>query len=319
MTKHYSAPLTGLAAVAIAAWLPVPAAAFPDQPVNYIIPFDPGGESDISARFQQPHFAEITGQDLIIQYLPGAGGASAWSGLNDYEGDGYTIMGTNLPHIVLQPLLQDPGYETDDIVNIYIFHFTPDALIVRADSPYETLEDFIAAASEAPGALTASGSGTNSANDVANQLFENETGAVVTYIPYSGTAPSVTALLGGETDAAWGYTTVAAAQGDQVRTLAVAMEERHPNLPDVPTFRELGHDIVGGAYRGIAVPDGTPEERRQELSDIIAEINANPDFIAQMEEAGFALIDVPYAEAADWMEERKAFYSEIAEQLAAGR
>ena len=319
MTKHFRAPLAGLAAVAIAAWLPMPAAAFPDQPVNYIIPFDPGGESDISARFQQPYFAEITGQDLIIQYLPGAGGASAWSGLNDYEGDGYTIMGTNLPHIVLQPLLQDPGYDTDDIVNVYIFHFTPDALIVRADSPYETLEDFIEAANEAPGALTASGSGTNSANDVANQLFENETGAVVTYIPYSGTAPSVTALLGGETDAAWGYTTVAAAQGDQVRTLAVAMEERHPNFPDVPTFRELGYDIVGGAYRGIAVPDGTPEERRQELSDIIAEINAKPDFIAQMEEAGFAMIDVPYAEAADWMDERKAFYAEIAEQLAAGR
>jgi tripartite-type tricarboxylate transporter receptor subunit TctC len=319
MTKHTSGLLAGVAAVALAGLMPMPAAAFPDQPVNYIIPFDPGGESDVSARLQQPYFAEITGQDLIIQYLPGAGGASAWSGLNEYEGDGYTIMGTNLPHIVLQPLLQDPGYETDDIVNVYIFHFTPDALIVRADSPYETLEDFIEAANEAPGALTASGSGTNSANDVANQLFENETGAIVTYIPYSGTAPSVTALLGGETDAAWGYTTVAAGQGDQVRTLAVAMEERHPNFPDVPTFRELGYDIVGGAYRGIAVPDSTPEDRRQEVSDLIAEINADPDFISQMEEAGFAMIDVPYAEAADWMEERKAFYSEIAEQLAADR
>jgi tripartite-type tricarboxylate transporter receptor subunit TctC len=296
-----------------------PALAFPDQPVNYIIAFDPGGESDISARLQQPYFAELTGQDLIIQYLPGAGGASAWSGLNDYEGDGYTIMGTNLPHIILQPLLQDPGYDTDDLVNVYMFHFTPDALIVRADSPYETLDDFIQAALENPGGLTASGSGTNSANDVANQLFENETGAVVTYIPYSGTAPSVTALLGGEVDAAWGYTTVAAGQGDQVRTLAVAMEERHPLFPDVPTFRELGHDIVGGAYRGIAVPDGTPEELRQQLSDIIGEINANPDFIRQMEEGGFAMLDVPYEEVAGWMEQRKAFYAEIADQLAEDR
>lgn len=319
MTKTFRAPLAGLAAVMLAGWLPMPAAAFPDQPVNYIIPFNPGGESDIAARFQQPYFAEITGQDLIIQYLPGAGGASAWSGLNDYEGDGYTIMGTNLPHIVLQPLLQDPGYNTDDIVNIYFFHFTPDALIVRADSPYQTVDDVIAAAKEAPGAITASGSGTNTANHVANQLFENETGAELTYIPFSGTAPSITALLGGEVDVAWGYTTVAVAQGDQVRTLAVAMEERHPLFPDAPTFRELGHDIVGGAYRGIAVPDGTPEQRRQELSDIIGKINADPDFVQQMEEAGFALINVPYEEAAKWVDEREAFYREVAEQLTTGR
>jgi len=318
--SHLTAPFAGVALAALGfSWLSMPASAFPDQPINYIIPFDPGGESDISARFQQPYFAELTGHDLIIQYLPGAGGASAWAGLNDYAGDGYTIMGTNLPHIILQPLLQNPGYETDDITNVYIFHYTPDALIVAADSPFETLEDIIAAANETPGALTVSGSGTNSANDVANQLFENETGATLTYIPYPGTAPSITALLGGEVDAAWGYTTVAAGQGDQVRTLAVAMEERHSLFPDVPTFQELGYDIVGGAYRGIAVPDATPEERRREISDIIAEINASPGFIRQMEEAGFALIDVPYEEAADWIEERKAFYGEIAEQLGEGR
>jgi tripartite-type tricarboxylate transporter receptor subunit TctC len=128
----------GLAAAAVSAGS---AAAFPDRPINYIIPFDPGGESDVSARLQQPYFKEITGQDLIIQYLPGAGGAQAWAGLNDQEGDGYTIMGTNLPHIILQPLLQDPGYATEDITNVYMFHFTPDALIVRADGPYQTLEE----------------------------------------------------------------------------------------------------------------------------------------------------------------------------------
>ena len=293
--------------------------AFPDKPVNYIIAFNPGGESDISARLQQSYFKEITGQDLVIQYLAGAGGAQAWAGLNGMEGDGYTIMGTNLPHIVLQPLLQDPGYQTDDLVNIYMFHFTPDALIVAADSPYQTVEDVIEAAKANPGGVTTSGSGTNSANDVANQVFENVTGAQMTYIPYSGTAPSITALLGGEVETAWGYTTVGAAQGDQVRMLAVAMEERHPLFPDVPTFKELGYDMVGGAYRGIAVPSSTPEEIRQQLSDIIGQINADPDFIKQMEDGGFAMLDVPYSEMSDWMASIKDGYVAVAEQLAASR
>ncbi|WP_159588009.1 tripartite tricarboxylate transporter substrate binding protein [Chelativorans xinjiangense] len=293
------------------------AMAYPDKPVNYIIPFNPGGESDISARLQAPFFKKITGQDLIIQYQAGAGGAQAWSVLNDQPGDGYTIMGTNLPHIVLQPLLQNPGYATDDITNVHMFHFTPDALIVRADSEYETVQDVIDAAKEAPGQLTAGGSATNSANHIANQLFANRTGAELTYIPFTGTGAVIPALLGGEVDMVWSYTTVAAGQGDQVRMLAVAQEERHPLFPDVPTFKDLGIDIVGGAYRGIAVPESTPEDVRKELSDIIGQINADPEFIKQMEEAGFAMLDVPYEEMDDFMANRKKTYEDIARQLGA--
>lgn len=302
----------GIVATALAA---DPVAAFPDRPLNYIIPFDPGGESDVSARMQTPFFQEITGQDLIIQYMPGAGGAQAWASLKDQPADGHTIMGTNLPHIILQPMLQEPGYETEDIVNVYIFQFTPHALLVRQDSPYQTLEEVIAQSAENPGSITVSGTGTNSANHVENQVFENETGAQLTYIPYSGTASATTAVMGGETDASWGFTTVLARQ-PELRALAVAMEERHPLFPDVPTFRELGYDIVGGAHRGIAVPASTPEETRQALSDIIGQINADPDFIQQMEEDGFAMIDVPYSEVGPWMGERKVLLESVAEQLA---
>jgi len=224
-------------------------------------------------------------------------------------------MGTNLPHIVLQPMLQSPGYETDDLTNVYMFHFTPDALIVRADSEFQTVQDVIDAAKADPGALTAGGSGTNSANHIANQLFANETGAEITYIPYTGTGATIPALLGGEVDMLWGYSTIAANQGDAVRMLAVAQEERQELFPDVPTFREGGVEMVGGAYRGIAVPKSTPEDVRRQLSDLIAEINARPEFIKQMEEAGFAMLDVSYDEMDAFMAERKEVYRAIAEQL----
>lgn len=314
--RNFIGPFAGMvAAVALATG----AQAFPDRPLTYIIPFNPGGESDISARLQQPFFEALAGQEAVIQYQPGAGGSQAWSVLNTLPADGHTMMGTNLPHIIMQPMLQEPGYETDDLANVYMFHYTPDALLVRADSDFETVQDVIDAATAAPGAITVSGSGTNSANDVANQVFANETGAQLTYIPYSGTSAAVAALLGGEVETEWGYSTVAAAQGDAVRMLAVAMEERHPLFPDVPTFLELGIDMVGGAYRGIAVPADTSEETRQALSDIIGGINADPEFIAAMEAAGFAMLDVSYAEMDAWMAERAAQYSDIAEQLAAGR
>lgn len=311
LTRSILAGLTGAMAFAAAAH------AFPERPVNLIIPFDAGGESDVAARLQQPVFRAQTGQDLILQYQPGAGGAQAWASLSSLPGDGYTVMGANLPHIIMQPLLQNPGYTTDDVVLINMHHFTPHAIIVRADSPFETLEDLIEAATAAPGSLTIAGTGTNSANHVANQEFENITGAVLTYIPYSGTAATTTALLGGEVDVQMGFPTVAVNQGDEVRMLAIAMEERHSMFPDVPTFRELDFDLISGAFRGIAVPPSTPEDVRVKVSDLFEAVAADADHIRQMEEAGMAVLNIPYAELGAWMEEMKENYTNIARQLGA--
>lgn len=315
-------PLAALGAVFLGATLAFSSggatAEYPEQPVNYIIPFGPGGESDITARMQQPHFKKMTGQELVIQYKPGGGGAVGWSQLNGSDGDGYTIMGVNLPHIVLQPMRKDVGYKTDDIVGVYWFHYTPDAIVVRAESPYQTLQDLIDAAKAAPGAVTFSGSGTFTANHVAKERFDKMAGIKTTYIPFKGTGASVTALLGDQVQGQWGYSTVGAAQGDKVRMLAVAMEKRHPSFPEVPTFKELGFDLVSGAYRGIAVPSSTPEAVRQQLSDAIDRINKDPAFIKQMEDGGFAVINVPYDQVDEFMEERKAEYAGAAQDMGLG-
>ncbi|EPC00415.1 C4-dicarboxylate ABC transporter substrate-binding protein [Litchfieldella anticariensis FP35 = DSM 16096] len=288
---------------------------FPSHDVQYVIPFGPGGESDISARLQQKYFEEITGEQLVVQYMPGGGGAVGWSQLNDKSADGYTIMGSNLPHIILKPMGKDVGFQTDDLNNFFYFHYSPDAILVRNDSPFETLDDLIQAAEEAPGAVTLSGSGTYSANDVANTRFQQLAGVTTTYIPFKGTGAAVTALLGGQVQAEWGYTTVAANHQDKVRMLAVATEERHPLFPDVPTFKELGYDMVGGAYRGMAVPEGTPEETQQRLSDIFQQINENPDFQQEMQDLGFVLMDVPLDEMPDFMAEQRQTYEATAREL----
>jgi tripartite-type tricarboxylate transporter receptor subunit TctC len=313
-TLRTALAITALTALATAAGTAM-AAGYPEKTINYIIPFGPGGESDISARLQEPVFKQLTGQTLAIQYKPGAGGAASWAQLNGMAADGYTVMGTNLPHIVLQPLQKDVGYQTDDITTVFWFHYTPDALMVTADSPHKTLKDFIEAAKKAPGSITLSGSGTNSANHLAQQQFDKMAGIKTTYVPFGGTGPSNTALLGKQVGGSWGYTTVQMQLGAQVRCLAVAMEQRHPKLPDCPTFREQGFDLVGGAYRGVAVPKSTPADVQAKLADVLARINADPGFIQKMEDGGFAMLNVGPDKMAGFMADIKARYEGLAKEM----
>lgn len=294
-----------IAAIAAAA---TAAEDYPSKPVDYVIPFGPGGESDITARLQQPYFKDKFGQDLVISYKPGGGGAVGWSQLNAMEGDGHSIMGVNLPHIVVKPKQGDVGFETEDLVPVYWFHYTPDAIVVDADSEFQTLQDLVDWAEENPRALTFSGSGKGTANHLAQVRFDDMADIDTTYVAFKGTGAAVQALLGEQVKAEWGYTTVGSTQGDEVRLLAVAMDERHPAFPDVPTFKELGYDLVSGAYRGIAVPASTPEDVRETLSGMIGEINADPEFQQKMLDGGFALVDVPYGEEMD------AFMAERAEE-----
>ncbi len=303
-----------LAAIAFGlAALPAAAQEFPSQSVNYIIPFGPGGELDITARFQQPYFKELFGEDLVITYKPGGGGAVGWSQLNSMPADGSTIMGINLPHIIVKPKQGNVGFQTEDIVPVHMFHYTPDAIVVPADSEFETLEDLVDYAKEHPREVIFSGSGKGTANHLAQVRFDEMAGIDTTYVAFDGTGSATTANLGEQVSGQWGYTTVGATQGDEVRMLAVAMDERHPLFPDVPTFKELGYDLVSGAYRGIAVPKDTSEELRQQVSDAIQKINDQEGFRQKMLDNGFALVDIGYGEEMDsFMQEQADTYLEAA-------
>jgi len=294
---------------AMAACVALPArAAYPEKPVRYIVAFAPGGESDIAARLQQQVFRNKWHQELVIESKPGAGGALAWTLLNQLPGDGYTIMGTNLPHIVLQPLEGNVDYRTDDITNVHFFNYTPDAIVVRNESPYHTYQEFVAAAKAKPDTLNFAGSGTNSANHAAHARLNAAAGVKTVYVPFKGTGDLIASLLGGHVDGAMSYSSLGLAQRGKTRLLAVATPQRLPYFPDVPTFRELGIDWVDGAYRGIGVPKSTPEAMRRHISDMFAEINRDADFRKAMTDQGLELVDVTYDKMPAFMEERKKAY-----------
>jgi tripartite-type tricarboxylate transporter receptor subunit TctC len=238
-----------------------------------------------------------------------------WSQANTFPGDGYTWISTNLPHLVLQPMEGNVQYKTEDIHNVYFYHYTPDAIVVRTESPFKTYQDLIAAAKVKPDIVSVAGSGLNSANHVANVRLEGAAGIKLTYVPFKGTGDLVASILGGHVDAAMSYVTLALAQKGRTRMLAIATEKRHPAFPDTPTFKELGIDWVDGAYRGVAVPKSTPPELRKKISDIFAEINKDPDFRKRMADGGFEIIDVPVDKVPAFMAERTKVYTEVAKRM----
>ena len=297
---------------ALAAPLLADAQVFSEKPIQYIIAFPAGGESDVVARMQSDTSMRLYKQPMVVLNKPGAGGGVVWGQLNNYPPDASVIVGINIPHIVLQPLQDASQFKTSDINAVYYYHFTPDALMVSANSPYKTYQDFVDAARKNPGKMSLAGSGQYSANHMATERLNKLAGVKVEYVPFKGTGDLISSLIGMHVDGAMGYLPLAIQQKEKVRTLAVASETRHPALPDVPTFKELGLNWVDGAYRGIGMPRSTPIELQKKMSDFMAKLNAEPESRKRLEEAGFVLVDIPLEKIGAFMQEKTPIIMEDA-------
>ncbi|MDO8771867.1 MAG: tripartite tricarboxylate transporter substrate binding protein [Burkholderiaceae bacterium] len=296
------------------------AQACPDKNYLYWQAFPPGGESDLSARHQQIVLKKkCPAIDAIVQYKAGAGGGLMWGQMNSLPGDGLNIVGINLPHIVFQPLEGQVQYKTQDVTPVFWFHYTPDILVVPEQSTIKTFADFLKIAKATPGKISLGGSGLNSANHAAHERLNAAFGVKTIYIPYKGTGDMSTAVLGAQVDGAMTYTPFAISNKGRVRPLAVAMEKRHPLMPDVPTFKELGVDWVDGAYRGIGVPKSTPVEARKRISDQWAALNNDPEMKTLAAKSGFELVNIGVEQMDAFMQEKTRLYTEGAQRLGLGK
>jgi len=291
----------------------------PSANLKYWQAFPPGGESDLSARHQQTVLKRrCPSIDTIVQYKPGAGGALMWSTMNSLAGDGLTVVGINLPHTVLQPMEGSVQYKTEDITPIFWFHYTPDALIVPEQSPMKSFADFVKTARGNPGKLSLGGSGLNSANHAAHERLNRDFSLKTNYVPFKGTGDLATSVIGAHIDGVMSYTAFAVNNRGKVRALAVAMEKRHPLLPDVPTFKELGVDWVDGAFRGVGVPKSTPLEARRRLAELWASLNAEPEMKELAAKSGFELVNIGPEQMDVFMRDRIRTYSEVGKQMGLG-
>ena len=317
--------ITALALLAATAVQAQPAStssgqACPEKNLMYWQPFPPGGESDISARHQQMVLKKkCPAIDTVVQYKAGGGGAVLWSSVNTLPADGVTVYGVNLPHLVLQPMEGQVQYKTDDVTPVYWYHYTPDALVVPDASPFKTFADFLKAAQAAPDKFNLGGSALNSANHAAHERMNAAFKIKTTYVPYKGTGDLANAVLGAQIDGAMTYTAFAINNKTRVRALAVAMNQRHPLLPDVPTFKELGVDWVDGAYRGIGVPKATSADAKKRLSDLFASLNADPEMKELAFKSGFELVNVGLDGMDAFMKERAKVYTEVGRKMGLGK
>ena len=292
----------------------------PDKNVMYWQAFTPGGESDLSARHQQMVLKKkCPAIDTIIQYKSGAGGGLMWAQANALPADGVNVYGINLPHIVFQPLEGQVQYKTEDLVPVFWFHYTPDALVVREASPIKTFQDFVKAAKAEPGKLSLGGSGLNSANHAAHERLNANFGITTTYIPFKGTGEMTTSVLAGHVDGAMTYTPFAINNKGKVRAIAVAMDKRHPLMPDVPTFKELGVDWVDGAYRGIGMPKAATAEQRKRMSDLWAALNNDPEMKELAAKSGFELVNVGVEQMDAFMKDKVRLYTDGARRMGLGK
>ena len=261
---------------------------FPKGAINYMNPFNPGGEVDIAARAMQPYLEKNLGVPFVINYLPGAGGALCWSKLAAAKPDGYNIGGFSIPHIILQPMfMKDVAFKTDDFVIFSIVEYTPIGLAVKKDFKANTFQEFVDYCRANPGKVSCGGVGKFTGHHFATLQFMKLAGVKVNYVTFTGTSPLQTALMGGHIDAAFTNSTMLVSSKDQIKVLAIGSPKRMSQLPEIPTFEEMGYKMYPRIARGAMGPKSIPKEIQKRWEKALLDTTSKPEFKAKMEQAGF--------------------------------
>jgi tripartite-type tricarboxylate transporter receptor subunit TctC len=252
---------------------------YPSKPIRIIVPFAPGGNVDVTARLVAPALQDALGQPVVVENKPGAAGTIGADLVVRAPADGYTLlMGSNSTFSVAPALNpKNPYSPAKDFAPIASIAATPFLLVVNPSAPMKTVAELVAQAKAAPGKLTMASAGTGSSNHLVGELFQDLAGTKFTHVPYKGSNPAISDVMGGQVDMHFDQVTSAGnhVQGGKLRALLVTSKERAPMLPDVPTAAEVGFPSFGPInVTGLIAPAGTPKE-------IIAILNAATNKVLQ--------------------------------------
>ncbi len=270
------------------------AADWPTKPVRFVVPYAPGGGTDIMTRVLLPHLSSRLGQPVIVENKSGAGSTIGTEQVVESDPDGYTFLVVDTAITVNPFLYKKLPYDTlKDLQPVSLLATAPVILVVHPKVPAKSVKELIDLAKAKPGQLNFASGGNGASTHLAVELLESVAGIDMVHVPYKGTGPAVTDLVGGHVDLLMGGISSARShvEAGRLRALAVTGEKRSPAMPDVPTFKELGlAGVNASSYWGVLAPAGTPKPIVDRLSKEIAAALQVPEVGKRLVELGYDVI-----------------------------
>ena len=261
----------------------------PSRTIRWVVLYTPGGTTDILARIIGAYLGEHLGQQVIIENKPGAGNNLGTENVVNSPPDGYTLLLVNPAHGINATLYKKLTFNfIRDIVPVAGLMRVPNVMEVNPSLPVKTVAEFIAYAKANPGKINWASSGIGTSVHLSGELFKSMTGVELTHVPYRGSAPALTDMLGGQVQVMFDNmpSSLPHIQAGKLRALGVTTAKRSPALPDVPTVAETVPGYEASAWFGIGVPKGTPVEIIEKINKIVNEGLADPKMKARLAELG---------------------------------
>ncbi len=296
--KHHSparrallAAMAVLCGAAVPAMSAIAAEAFPSRPIRLIVPFTPGGTTDILARLVAQKAGEVLGQPMVVENRPGAGGNIGAEAAARSAADGYTLLmgtlGTQVTNQFIYPRM--PYDSAKDFAPVTLVANSPNVLLVNGTLPANSIGELIALAKREPGKINYASTSTGGSPHLSGELLNMMAGVRMQHVPYKGAAPAMTDLLAGQVNLMFDNlpSALAQIQGGKIKALAVTGVKRASVLPSVPTVRESGlPDYEVNSWFGLLAPAGTPTERVRQLQQAVDKVLAMPEVRKRIQELG---------------------------------
>jgi tripartite-type tricarboxylate transporter receptor subunit TctC len=288
---------------------------FPSRPIKIVVCVPAGGGVDTVARVVAKELQEKLGQPVVVENRAGAAGNIGADFVFHAKPDGYTLLAAQPAPLTVNPLLyKDMAFDPSKFVPVGIMTSAPNVLMVRANFPAKTAQEFLAYAKANPGKINFGSQGIGTTSHLTTALFEERTGTSMVHVPFKGTAPALNALIGGYIDMIFMELASAnkLAKGGQARILAVATDKRIPSLPDVPTFAEIGvKGFESSTWNAIAAPPGTPPEIVEKLNDAVTDALNSPGAVDLFHKLNLQPEPGSPSQAASFIHAQTALWSDV--------
>jgi len=284
---------TGLLAATLVLVAHTAFAAYPDKPIRLVVPFAPGGGTDLVARTLAVGMGKELGQQVIIDNKPGAGTIIGTDSVAKSPADGYNIVIATFAHAVNPSLMAKLPFDTNKaFAPISLIAKGPNVLVVKADSPFKSVKDLIAAAKGKPGKFTYASQGNGTSAHLAGEMFTNLTKVQMIHVPYRGAGPAITDLLGGQVDMIFGTAAAVATFVDSGKLRAIGVTSTSPS-PALKGVAPIGQDVPGyqvESWYGLYAPAGTPADVIAKLSAAAKKAAHSPEFAKKIEQEGLSVV-----------------------------